>query len=187
MNYYLLFDKFIDGEGSFSKQEPWNKVLKYNHPQHKFLIKKAIVTVDSCYSENGMSDYLKIGRGKLASKKIQQVFFDNGFTGAQFVPVEVHNGKVYQDYAFINPLAHYDLMDPEASKAKKFDDRIFGGYMRASSEKIDRKKFDACNIQHDFFTLSTYKSPYFASERVKDALEAAGVTGIKYIPMEFSS
>ena len=187
MNYYLLFEKFIDGEGSFSVQAPWDGALIYYHPQYKFMPKKAIVTIDSCYSENGMSDYLKVALGMLASKKVQEVFFENGFTGAQFVPVEVHNDVIYQDYAFINPLAHYELLDPEASRADGFDDRIFGGYMGASTEKMDRKKFDACNIQHDFFTLSTYKSPYFASERVKDALEAAGVTGIKYIPMEFSS
>ncbi|NOI78954.1 hypothetical protein F0224_25235 [Vibrio coralliilyticus] len=185
MNYYLLFSQFEKDEGSFSVREPWNLVLDYADPKIKLLKKKGSYQVDDCYDERGMSDCLKIGLGKLASTKIQQVFFDNGFTGIQFVPIEVHNNELYQNYAFMNVTAHYDLLDPIASEAEDFSDTI-GGYTDVYEEIIDKDKLHASNIQHDCFTLTTYKDPYYVSENVKNALEAAGVTGIEFIPMEFA-
>ncbi|SDH76745.1 hypothetical protein SAMN04488136_12837 [Vibrio xiamenensis] len=182
MNYYKLVNKFEDGEGSFTVQEPWDEVLEYFNPQYKIMKIKASVLVDE-YKEKGMSDFLKIGLGKLASKKIQKIFFDNGISGIQFVPVEVENNGKYTEYAFMNVIAHYDLLDPVSSNAKKFSDAL-GGYTRVRKEIIDQKKLDSLDIKHDCFTLSTYKESYYVSERVKDILEKTGVSGIKFKSME---
>lgn len=185
MNYYLLFSNFEKNEGSFSVVSPWKLVLRYDQTQPKMLKTRARCEVDDCYDERGMSDFLKIGCGMLANLNIQQVFFDNGFTGVQFVPVEVENDGLHHTYAFMNPIAHYDLLDSVASKADDFNENL-GGYTSVFDEIIDRTKLDKADIRHDFFTLSTYKDPYYVSERVKDALEKAGVTGVTFLPMEFS-
>ncbi|WP_191117889.1 imm11 family protein [Vibrio campbellii] len=185
MKYYLLFSKFEKGEGSFSVQEPWNLVLEYHKPQVKLLETKGIYLVDKCYKEKGMSDCLKVGVGKLASQKVQKIFFEHGFTGIQFIPVTVENDGLHEDYAFMNPIAHYDLLDAEASEARELSE-VYGGYTSVIEEVLDQDKFDNAIILHDCFTLSTYKDPYYVSERVKAALEAEGVTGIEFIPMEFA-
>lgn len=185
MDYYLLFSRFENGEGSFSVQEPWNLVLEYTLPQSKLLKTRGVYQVDQCYAERGMSDFLKVGVGKLASEKIQRVFYEHGFTGIQFVPVDVENNGLHHNYAFMNPTAHYDLLDPNASEARDLDDH-YGGYSSVIEEVIDIDKFKKSLITHDCFTLSTYKDPYYVSENVKQALETAGVTGIEFIPMEFA-
>ena len=185
MDYYLLFSKFEPNEGSFSVQEPWNLVLDYSHLQLKLLQSKGRFHVDKCYDARGMSDFLKIGLGKLASPKVQQIFFEQGFSGIQFLPVEIENHTLIPGYAFMNPIAHYDLLDVEASEAEDFCDTR-QGYSDVFEEIIDKDKFDKADIQHDCFTLSNYQDPYFVSERVKHALEAANITGIEFIPMEFS-
>jgi hypothetical protein len=185
MNYYLMFSKFEKGEGSFSIESPWRPVLNYFHPQFKCFKKSPCCCVDDCYDKRGMSDCLKIGIGMLARSNIQQLFFDHGFTGIQFIPVEVENDGIHHDYAFMNAVAHYDLFDPLASEAEDFNENL-GGFTSAFDEIIDPDKLANANIEHDCFTLTTYKDPYYVNERVKDALEAAGVTGIEFLPMEFS-
>lgn len=184
MNYFLLFGSFEDGEGSFGELDP--KKLKFYHPDYTLHQKRSLVEVDDCYDERGMSDFLKKGKGFLASTKVQKVFFEHGFTGIQFLPVVVKNDTEFNDYAFINPVVHHDLLDPIASKARRFSESI-GGYSSVYDPIIDRKKFEMTKIEHDCFTLSTYKSDYYISEPVKLALEAAGVTGVTFMPMEFSS
>jgi len=104
----------------------------------------------------------------------------------QFLPVNVKNDGDITGFAFTNPLAHYDILDPVASDARRFD-ASRGGYRSAGDEVFDRKKFDACDFKHDIFTLSNFKDPFIANEKVKIALEEAGVTGIEFIPLEFSS
>ncbi|MGF1727957.1 hypothetical protein, partial [Photobacterium nomapromontoriensis] len=183
-NYYLLFGSFEDGEGSFGELEP--QKLDFYHPSYSLHKKVSTLKVSECYEERGMSDFLKIGLGKLASAKVQQVFFEHGFTGIQFLPVVVKNEQEYTDYAFINPIAHYDLLDPVASEAEDFCDSI-GGYSWIYKPLIDRKKLNETNFKHDCFTLSTIKQDYYVNETVKLALEAAGVKGITFMPMEFSS
>ncbi|OAJ93064.1 imm11 family protein [Vibrio bivalvicida] len=185
MNYYLLFGKFEDGEGSYSVLDPWRSALKYYEPNIKLTKNLPKVTVDKVYDERGVSDYLKIGVGALASLKVQEVFFNNGFTGIQFLPVEIENDGLNHSYAFMNVVAQYDLLEPIKSKAKKLNSKL-GGYTRVRKELIDKEKFFHTDIQYDCFTLSNYKVPYYVSEQVKDALEAAGVTGIEFIPMEFA-
>ncbi|EMP4115512.1 hypothetical protein WD169_004733, partial [Vibrio parahaemolyticus] len=108
-----------------------------------------------------------------------------GFSGIQFIPVDVKNDNVLTEFAFINVTAHYDLLDPDASEAEDFS-KTLGGYSSVLEEILDLDKFKSANIEHDCFTLSTYKDPYYVSERVKVALEAEGVTGIEFIPMEFA-
>ena len=186
MNYYLLFGRFAKGEGSFNVQDPYDMRLMYPVPHHKFLKKKPSVTVSDSYEERGMSDFLKAGYGFIASAKVQQVFFDNGFQGMQFLPVNVKNDGDITGFAFTNPIAHYDILDPIASDADGFE-ASQGGYSDAGDEVFDRKKFDACDFKHDIFTLSNFKDPFIANEKVKVALEEAGVTGIEFIPLEFSS
>ena len=92
----------------------------------------------------------------------------------------------HYEYAFINEVAHYDILDVAASVADDYSDTL-GGYTDVFDEIIDKDKFSNINIEHDVFTLSNFKDPYYIDENVKNALEAAGVTGIKFIPMEFSS
>ena len=185
MDYYLLSGHFEQGEASYSVLDPWRSALRFYVPQAKLIRGRPEVTVDTVYEERGMSDFLKVGLGALASMKIQTLFFQHGFSGLQFVPVEVKNKAVHQDFAFINATAHYDLLDHEASKAKKFKDSL-GGYTRVRSEFIDKEKFNATRFKHDCFTLSNYKVPYFVSERVKHVLEEAKVTGVEFIPMAFA-
>ncbi|UUM32477.1 imm11 family protein [Vibrio japonicus] len=185
MNYYLLYSKFEEDEGSFSVQEPWDSVLNFYTSQEKMFNSKPYITVDRCYAETGMSDYLKIGVGMLASNRVQKIFFDNGFLGAQFIPVTVENDGLYHSYAFVNAIANYDLLEPEASEASRFNRRL-GVYRNVYEEKIDIEKFKSTSITHDCFTLSSYKTSYYVNENVKDALEAAGVTGVEFIPMEFA-
>ncbi|CAH0532875.1 hypothetical protein VST7929_00722 [Vibrio stylophorae] len=185
MNYYLMFEKFESGEGTFTVKSPWNNVLQYYQPQIKLLKNRPTVYLNTQYNEKGMSDFLKIPMGMLASKKVQQIFFDKGFSGVQFLPVDVKNDVIVTDFAFMNVTAHYDLLDPAASEAEGFS-KTLGGYTGVLEEMLDLAKFESTNIEHDCFTLSTYKDPYYVSEKVKDALEDAGITGIEFIPMEFS-
>ena len=184
MNYYRLFGSFEDEEGSFTEQN--RKKLKYYHPQYALHQTRSILKVDECYPQQGMSDFLKKGQGFLASNKVQQIFFDQGFTGVQFLPVIVHNDGQHLDYSFMNPIAHYDLLDPVASEADDFSESL-GGYKNLYKQIIDIKKLASVNIEHDGFTLSTYKHSYFVNETVKHTLEAAGITGVTFMPMEFSS
>ncbi|WP_434998987.1 hypothetical protein ACRZ5S_20640 [Vibrio scophthalmi] len=184
MNYYLIFGRLQKNEASFKELEP--KKLNFPHPAYALHQKRSLIQVKENYDERGMSDFLKKGIGLLASSKVQQIFFKHGFTGLQFLPVYVKNERDFIDYAFINPIAHYDLLDPIASEAEDFTDSL-GGFSFVFDQIIDRRKFDATKIEHDCFTLSTYKSNYYVSEPVKLALEAAGITGITFIPMEFSS
>ncbi|WKY59614.1 hypothetical protein Q5H80_18740 [Vibrio sp. SNU_ST1] len=183
MKYHLMFGRFEKGEGSFSEQEP----LQLNCYQTKFKLftHKPVVTVDDFYEERGVSDFLKIALGFLASNTVQEIFETKGFKGIQFLPVEVHNEGKKLSYSFMNYVASYDLLDPNASKAKRFKD-IYGGYGRVSDVFIDKSKFTKEKIMHDCFTLSNYKLACFVSDNVKSALEAAGVTGIEFIPMEFA-
>ncbi|MCG9678522.1 DUF1629 domain-containing protein [Vibrio sp. Isolate24] len=185
MNYYLMFEKFESGEGSFTVQSPWNSVLQYYHPCCKYLKGRPLIYVNTQYSEKGISDFLKIPIGMLASKKVQEVFFDNGFSGIQFIPVDVKNDDDSSEYAFINITAHYDFLDPVASEAEDLS-KTLGGYTSVLEEILDVEKFRSTHIEHDCFTLTTYKDPYYVSEKVKNALEAAGVSGIEFIPMEFA-
>ncbi|EJG1692346.1 hypothetical protein BWH96_RS17380 [Vibrio parahaemolyticus] len=185
MNYYLMFEKFESGERTFTVKSPWNSVLQYYQPQFKYLKNKPTVYLNTQYDEKGVSDFLKVPIGMLASKKVQQVFFDKGFSGIQFIPVDVKNDNVLTEFAFINVTAHYELLDPDASEAEDFS-KTLGGYSSVLEEILDLDKFKSANIEHDCFTLSTYKDPYYVSERVKVALEAEGVTGIEFIPMEFA-
>ncbi|WP_281629038.1 hypothetical protein [Vibrio sp. St2] len=185
MKYYLLFNKFEDGEGSFTVQEPWAYTLNFYNSQNKIFKKLPYASIDECYTERGMSDFLKIGVGMLASKKVQQIFFDRGFTGIHFTPVEVENNGLHDSYSFMNVTAHYDFLDPTASEASRFN-RKLGVYRNVYEELIDQEKFKSTNVAHDCFTLSNYKTPYYVNEKVKNALEASGVTGIEFIPMEFS-
>ena len=74
--------------------------------------------------------------------KIQDIFFNNGFTGIQFVPVDVDNDGVrLNNYAFMNVVAHYDLLEPVKSRAEDFSDEL-GGYTRVRDELIDKEKLD---------------------------------------------
>lgn len=184
MKYYLMLAHFITGEGSFTEREP--KRLKYYHSTYMLQKKRAYVEVNKLDNEREMSDFLKKGIGMLASNKVQKIFFEYGFSGIQFIPIDLENHNIYTDFSFINPIAHYDVLDPIASKAEKYSD-ILGGYTRVFDEIIDKKKFKQTNIISDCFTLSTYKDPYYVNETVKNALEAAGVTGVEFLPMEFSS
>lgn len=183
MKYYLLLGKFEKGEGSFSEQEP--QQLDSYKAQFKLLTHKPVLTADEAYEERGMSDFLKIALGYLVSSKVQEVFEMNGFKGIQFIPVEVHNEGVESSFSFMNYVASYDLLEPNASKAKRFKS-IYGGYGRVSDVLIDKSKFLEAEIKHDCFTLSNYKLACFISENVKSALEAKGVTGIEFVPMEFA-
>ena len=185
MNYYLLFEKFEDGEGIFTIQQPWCQVLNFYTPQSKLFKKRPYLAINEGYKERGMSDFLKVGVGMLASKKVQQIFFENGFSGIQFVPVDIRNDGDSSEYAFINATAHYDFLDPVASEAEDLS-KTLGGYTSVLEEVLDIEKFRSTIIEHDCFTLSTYKDPYYVSEKVKNALVVAGITGIEFIPMEFS-
>jgi hypothetical protein len=185
MNYYLMFEKFESKEVMFSVQEPWRGVLVYYHPQYKVLKKRAIAKVTDGYRGAYMSDFLKLGEGMLASRRVQQVFFEHGFTGFQFIPVDLENNTVNSEYAFINVIADYDFLDPFASKAEEFS-HVLGGYKRVFDEVVDREMFNNSSIQHDCFTFSTFKLPYYVNESVKEALEEIDVKGIEFIPMEFS-
>ncbi|MEZ8103236.1 imm11 family protein [Vibrio bivalvicida] len=185
MNYYLLFSKFEEGEGSFTVQEPWDGSLNFYDSKEKLFKKEPYVLIDQCYDERGMSDCLKVGVGFLVNRKVQKVFFEHGFTGIQFVPVEVENDGLYHDYAFMNATASYDFLEPIASEASRFNKRL-GVYRNVYEERLDRDKVSSTDIFHDCFTLSNYKVPYYVSEQVKDALESENVTGIEFIPMEFA-
>ncbi len=184
MKYYLLFEKFESGEGSFSELEPVQ--LDCYKTQYKLLTHKPILTVDDFYDERGISDFLKVALGFLASRKVQKTFESKGFQGIQFLPVEVHNESIDYSYSFMNYVASYDLLDPIASEAKRYKD-IYGGYARVSDILIDKNKFMREDIKHDCFTLDNYKLAIFVSENVKLSLESVGVKGIEFIPMEFSS
>ncbi len=184
MNYYLLFGYFEDDEGSFFESK--THIMNFFHPQYKLTTNKVEFKVNESYSERGMSDFLKVGFSFLVSDKVKKIFFENGFSGIQFVPVNVNNNTVISSYSFVNPLVHYDLLDIIASKADDFSQSI-GGYTRVFEELIDNDKFERSNIHHDCFTLSNLKRVIYVNERVKNALEDAEVTGIEFIPMEFSS
>jgi len=186
MNYYLLFEEFTSGEGSFTTQPPQRSALRFPKPQHKLVKSLPVAAVDECYEERGMSDFLKVGIAFLASPKVQTVFFECGFLGLQFIPVIVENDGVINGFAFTNALAHYDILDPVASEVERYEESR-GGYSNASDEIFDRNKFESCDFKHDVFTLSNYKYSLVANEKVKIALEEAGVTGIEFIPLEFSS
>ncbi len=184
MNYYLLFPNFISNEGSFTEAEP--QVMDFYYPQHKLMSRKAVFNVDKAYAERNMSDFLKVGLGFLVNNKVKKLFFDNDFSGIQFIPVIVNNDKAFDEYSFMNPIAHYDILDASASEAEDFSD-VIGGYTTVYEEIIDKNKFEIANIKHDFFTLSNFKQVFYVSENVKEALENEGVNGVEFIPMEFSS
>ncbi len=184
MNYYLLFGYFEDDEGAFFESE--THIMNFFYPQHKLTINKVEFKVNESYLERGMSDFLKVGFSYLVSNKVKKVFFENGFSGVQFVPVNVNNNTVISSYSFFNPLVHYDILDTVASKAEDFNPSI-GGYTRVFEELIDIARLERSNISHDCFTLSNFKRVIYVNEKVKNALEDVGVQGIEFIPMEFSS
>lgn len=183
MNYYLLSAVFEPDEASFTEHQP--QQLNFYHTEPKSFATPPVVSLDAFYEGRAMSDFLKLGIGFLASEKVQRIFQINGFTGIQFVPVEVHCDTVSNGYSFMNCIADYDLLDPLASNAKRFKE-VIGGYAKVSSEKLDTLKFLQCIIAHDCFTLSNYKQVYYVSERVKLALEQAGVRGIGFIAADFA-
>lgn len=186
VKYFLLFGKFEDDEGSFSVQRPWSRNLNCYYPNVKLFKNKPMVIIDDCYKERAISDFLKVGIGKLVSQKVQNVFLAFNFKGIQFVPVIVENNKKIYEYAFMNTISHYDILDVNASEADDYSDTL-GGYTNVFDEIIDKEKFQNTKIEQDVYTLSNFKDPYYVNENVKNALEAVGVTGIKFIPMKFSS
>lgn len=184
MNYYLLSAVFEPDEASFTEHQP--QQLNFYHTEPKSFATPPVVSLDAFYEGRAMSDFLKLGIGLLASEKVQQIFLENQFSGLQFVPVEVHADRIDHSFAFMNCTADYDLLDPVASNAKRFKE-VIGGYAKVSSEKLDTLKFLQCIIAHDCFTLSNYKQVYYVSERVKLALEQAGVRGIGFIAADFAA
>ncbi|MDR8525654.1 hypothetical protein [Shewanella fidelis] len=184
MNYYLLSAVFEPDEASFTEQQP--QQLNFYHTEPKSFETPPIVGLDTFYTGRAMSDFLKLGIGLLASEQVQQIFLENQFSGLQFVPVEVHADTVYHSFAFMNCIADYDLLDPVASNAKRFKE-VIGGYAKVSAEKLDKHKFSRSAITHDCFTLSNYKLVYYVNERVKLALERAGISGIAFIPADFAT
>ncbi len=181
-----MFEKMESSEGGFDVDPLCRSTLNYYNSCLKFMKNNPSVSIDTSYDCRGMSDFLKVPVGMLASDKVQHIFFENGFTGFQFVPVDVDNGEIHRGYSFINVLAHYDLLDPISSEAEEFSQAL-GGFTDVLEEVIDMEKFRLADIQHDCFTLSTYRDPYYVSEKVKVALEDAGIIGIEFIPMEFSA
>ncbi|GIU40277.1 hypothetical protein TUM4438_01100 [Shewanella sairae] len=184
MNYYLLSAVFEADEASFTEQPP--QQLNFYHTEPKSFATPPVVSLDTFYEGRAMSDFLKLGIGFVASKRVQSIFQINGFTGIQFVPVEVYANTVNHSFAFMNCIADYDLLDAVASNAKRFKE-VIGGYAKVSDEKLDKHKFLRSAITHDCFTLSNYKLVYYVNERVKLALEQAGVSGIAFIPADFAA
>ena len=186
MDYYQVLAKFEQDEASFTVQSPWDSALYYSDVDSRLFQQAPYVLVDHCYEQYGMSDWLKIGVGLLASKKVQQIFFEQGFSGIQFVPLAVDNKGLNRDFAFAHTTAYYDLLDPDASEATRFNKKR-GLYRNVFEERIDKAKFERTPIRHDCFTLTNYRASYYVSTQVKQALEAAGITGVKFIPMKFAS
>ncbi|MCL1138210.1 imm11 family protein [Shewanella pneumatophori] len=175
---------FEPDEASFTEQQP--QQLNFYHTEPKSFATPPAVSLDTFYEGRAMSDFLKLGIGFLASEKVQQIFLENQFSGLQFVPVEVHADTVDHCFAFMNCIADYDLLDPVASNAKRFKE-VIGGYAKVSSEKLDKLRLLSTTITHDCFTLSNYKLVYYVNERVKFALEQAGVSGIDFVPADFAA
>ncbi|WP_415641330.1 imm11 family protein [Shewanella pealeana] len=148
--------------------------------------KKPLLEVQDIYTQRRFSDVLKAGSCISVSDKVQRIFFEHGFQGAQFIPLLVNNNGTHDGYAFMHKIATYDLLDPITSEADGFcvDENI---YTHIITLYLDKARFKTTNIEHDIFMCSTYCSEFICNERVKKALEDANVTGIEFEPVEFSS
>lgn len=180
-----MFPKFEDGEGAYKESNGHLKMMDITG-EPRIFYNKPIAEVQKVYSEKGFSDFLKAGAFISASDKVQRIFFENGFQGVQFIPLLVNNNGVHEGFSFMHKITTYDILDPVASGAKRFDEDD-QSYEHILHLYLDNTKFDNADITHDIFMCSTYSDDFICSERIKIALETAKITGIEFDPVEFSS
>ena len=180
-----MFPKFEKGEAAY--KESGNKLNMMNITNEpRLFYNKPMAEVQNVYSQTGFSDFLKAGSFMCASNKVQRIFFKRSFQGIQFIPLLVDNNGIHHGYSFMHKISTYDVLDPIASGAKRFDEED-QSYEHVSHLYLDKQKMDNANILHDIFMCSTYPDDFICNEYVKDALEASNITGIEFDPVEFSS
>ena len=115
-----MFPKFEIDEGQYKRSSQKHHMMNIIGDIRLFH-NKPMMEVQTDYKERGFSDFLKAGSFLAASEKVQKVFFEHGFQGAQFIPLLVSNNGKHEGYSFIHKIATYNLLDPVASQADMFD------------------------------------------------------------------
>lgn len=186
MNYYHLECNFIEDEASFSIDEEFSDIgglTDFSELAIRYYDQPPKVWVDQVYTQRRMSDVLK-AIVYLPNSKVVDAFLSHFVSGVQFVPVSVDvDGAIYDDFYFMNVIAQYSLLNIGASGASGFSERKNGfNFIRKMVFSFD--KLMKANIHHDIFRVQEYSQGIIVSERVKNILDKANITGLICFPVE---
>ncbi len=153
------------------------------------LVTQSITTIDVPYeqhSEEYKTDNIVCspGHGWLINKKFKDVLDSVGLTNIQYFGAKMINtesGEISEEYCIANIIGAYSCVDTGSSELEYFDSgRI------SFIDKLVLNLTDGTDYGH-IFRIGEYLSLVVISDQLKQAIEAAGITGVKiYKPEEFS-
>lgn len=121
---------------------------------------------------------------QIFSPKLMELLLEEGVKNIEYVPVELLNhetDEVVTSYRIANILGKIECLDVENSRCKRFSD----GELRSVTKfKVDMEKLEGNMGAHQsmkLFRLGEFPFIILVHEVVKAAVEAAGITGVKFI------
>lgn len=188
MKYYEWKGRFVDT----AKQMIWKGVTKFENDIIDFSLgehiadevqnTKFIIDWHPERSQMGyLTDYMRVGGifGIIMTSKSVEILRQAGATNIQVFDLEIidekHN-KTYTDYKIINIVGLCDCLDYDKSDIDYYKDRKI--------MMIDEIAVDESKVPEDLliFRLEKFKPIVIIHEKVKYAIEKAGLTGFVIEP-----
>ena len=101
---------------------------------------------------------------------------------AEFISADVEGTK--EEWEVINILDRVDCLDRQQSAIKYFPEDYSQPLKRGKPNSVERLIIDPTRAEgHDLFRLADWEVAVIASERIKQAMEDANITGVEFWPV----
>lgn len=178
-SFYFLTGSFAPNEAFIEREESRDGFIQDKFSDQPLQFAVGDLVLYHTQKRRRLTDMLGTGGDLIVSLPMKNVLaqFDLGFL--EFFPVPVHNTWDDQiaDYFFVHVLSNIDFIDKAHSDITWYEDE-YGGIERVRSLAIVESKLQG---RHVFRSPDLFQDT-FISEEVKVALEAAELTGIKFVP-----
>ncbi|WP_086931502.1 imm11 family protein [Agarilytica rhodophyticola] len=152
--------------------------LKAQHPQDS----ESVMCFDTDFPDRiKLFDFVSnLDEVLIGNKRVRDVFEQLGIENVEYLPVWLmnHQGEIAsKDYTILNVLGSVDAIDMEKSKYR------MGRIIKTQINRVKHLVLDNDNIPEEaqVFRASSKLNEIFISDPLKQALEAAGLSGWKAI------
>lgn len=183
MDYFLWENEKSEGDafiyGGWPQEVP---ISFYTGNKIAASVPPILITMNERSQGRLTDDVLLTGRGRVFSKKLLQVLRDAGVDNIDTYPCTIRNavtGEVHTDYSVVNIVGKIACIDQKQSElvfATGSTTEILG----YDTIVLDEQKIGDARL----FLLAEMPVQIVVHRTVADAIKAAGLTGIDFVPQD---